>query len=65
MMAECSTCVVTMCFLPVVCSADQMAALSLSVPQLVKMISLGVAPTSAATFSRASLRCPSTRLPKL
>ncbi len=56
MMAECSTCVVTMWRLPVVCSADQIAALSLSVPQLVKMISLAVAPKSAATFSRASIR---------
>ena len=54
-MAECSTCVVTMCRLPVLWSADQMARLSLSVPQLVKMISLAVAPTSAATFSRASI----------
>jgi hypothetical protein len=45
MMAECSTWVVTMCRLPEVCNADQMAMLSLSVPQLVKMISFGVQPT--------------------
>ena len=63
-MAECSTWVVTMCFLPLVCSADQIAALSLSVPQLVKMISLGVQPSSAATFSRASTKWPSTPLAK-
>ena len=39
-----------MCRLPVVWSADQMAALSLSVPQLVKMISLGVAADQGGDF---------------
>ena len=46
-------------------AAPEVETASLSVPQLVKMISFGVQPSSAATFSRASLRWPSTNLPKL
>ena len=44
--------------------AAQMAVLSLSVPQLVKTISSGVAPIRPATWARASLRAWPTPPPK-
>ena len=53
MLALCSTAVVTTCRLPLVTSALWMAELLDSVPQLVKVTSLGSALIKAATVSRA------------
>lgn len=64
MLAECSTLVVMTWRLPVVWRADWMAVLFDSVPQLVKVTSLGSAFTKVATFSRAASTCPCTRAPK-
>ena len=64
-MAGCSTRVVTIWRLPgLVARAERMAVLSLSVPQLVKMISSGPAPSRAATCSRACLRLPAHLAPE-